>query len=134
MTQKRILIVDDDDQLRDAMRVIAEGEGWTVATAQDFDGFRDAYRCFEPAFIILDMAMPECDGVELVHYLGKQNATATVLIVSGQERVVLEAVRHLGEAHGLRMAGYLNKPFRQPQLIAALNGCAPVARRRPAFP
>ncbi len=124
--RKRILIVDDDEQLRDAMRIIAESEGWTAETADGFDGFRDSYRRFKPRFIVLDLAMPDCDGSDLIRYLGENKATATILIISGQEQAVLESVWHLGQASGLRMAGYLNKPFPQSQLVAALNGGAPV--------
>ena len=126
MAGKRILIVDDDEQLCDAMRIIAEGEGWTVETADDFDSFRGSYRRFRPGFILLDLAMPDCDGIDLIRYLGEQKATAPVLIISGQEQVVLKSAWHFGQASGLRMVGYLNKPFPQTQLVAALNGYAPV--------
>ena len=61
------------------------------------------------------------DGVELLRFLAEEDSRATVLIVSGFDRRVLESAFRLGEALGLRMVGPLEKPVRFQELERVLS-------------
>jgi YesN/AraC family two-component response regulator len=61
------------------------------------------------------------DGVELLRFLAEEDSRATVLIISGFDRRVLESAFRLGEAMGLRMVGPLEKPVRFQELEQVLT-------------
>ena len=60
---KRLLIVDDDIDLCDAMREIAAAEGYEVNVAYDGKVFKELYARYRPGRIILDLAIPDIDGI-----------------------------------------------------------------------
>lgn len=69
-----ILVVDDDQDQRELLRRILEKEGWDVVAAHDGRTAIDAVRARRPACIILDILMPEMDGLEFVSELRAQPA------------------------------------------------------------
>lgn len=63
---KKILVVEDDDETRELLRMALERRGYVVFTAEDgLGGFDEAVRC-HPDLIITDVTMPAADGVHLV--------------------------------------------------------------------
>lgn len=65
-TGKKILVVEDDDETRELLRMALERRGYIVFTAEDgLAGFDEAVRC-RPDLIITDITMPAADGVHLV--------------------------------------------------------------------
>ncbi len=69
-----ILVVDDDQSQRELMRRTLEAEGWEVMAAHDGRTAIEAVRARRPACIILDILMPEMDGIEFVSELRAQHA------------------------------------------------------------
>ena len=69
-----VLIVDDDQDQRELLRRILENEGWEVVAAHNGRTAIDAVRARRPACIILDILMPEMDGIEFVSELRAQPA------------------------------------------------------------
>src|SRR5690606_21946246 len=78
-------------------------------------------RAFAPTAIILDLEMPDADGIELLKLLSDERCSARVLVVSGGDKRVLKAAMRFGTARGLRMAGALQKPLHLQQLHIALS-------------
>src|SRR5688500_1119896 len=77
----RILIVEDDDDVRDALSALLEEHGYAVDTARDGS---EAVRKVEhdpPSLVISDVRMPGMDGFHLVERLREQPATADVPII-----------------------------------------------------
>jgi FixJ family two-component response regulator len=72
--------------------------------------------------VVLDLALPRSDGVELLRFLAEEKSAALVLPISGFDERVLEAAMRLGTALGLRMTGPLQKPVRIQQLMDAMKG------------
>lgn len=117
----RVLVIDDDPGVAAVIGRIARRSGFDVIVTADPADFRQRVRAWRPGIIILDLAMPETDGVELLRYLADERVTARILIVSGFDRKVLEAAQHLGAVRGLNMAGVLPKPVRVGPLTEALK-------------
>ena len=117
----RLLVVDDQPDILDFVGQVAEGVGYEVRLAGDAKQFREALHLFKPTLVILDLQMPHTDGIELIRELGALGARAQILISSGMDQRVLASAEQLGIAHGLSMAGVLQKPIMLADLEAVLG-------------
>lgn len=129
--QPSILIVDDDDVLRERMgRAFAE-RGWEVSLARDFASALGLARADSPQFALVDLKMPGRSGLELVRELKACDPTTNVVVLTGYGSIAtaMEAVR-LGATH------YLPKPADADDVIAAFNRDArePLAPSDGEFP
>ena len=117
---KRLLIIDDDFRIRVFVMEVAVEQGFDVRQAANLEEFEEAYKAFDPTFIVLDMVMPEVDGIELLKRLARRGCNARILVISGYNPMYMDAARNL--ASGLEMPNVetLQKPFRVATLEAAL--------------
>src|ERR1700683_1175933 len=118
-TKERILIVDDEPSIRKYLQTLLEVDGFDVsAVTNGKDAVETVTRGDKPDFIILDVLMPEMNGLETLRALMQQDKSLNVIMLSCSNEVgtVVEAIR-LG-AHD-----YLTKPFEKPELDAALLKC-----------
>jgi len=121
MMAKRMLIVDDELDFLIVVRRAAEGLGYEVETTTRGRDFKTAYARFDPTVVILDMIMPEVDGIELVEWLGGVRCKARIIIVSGSTPFYAKAAVALGEARGLLSISRLVKPVSLATLTATLT-------------
>src|SRR3546814_2551930 len=78
--------------------------------------------------------MPGMDGVEFLRHLAGRQTPAAVIVLSGQDRSILNTVVQLGRAHGLRVLGSVSKPFTLAPLKALLeDACAGADARSGTF-
>lgn len=120
-TQKRILILDDDEAVGQTIQWIAESLGYQAeftTRAEDFFA-RMADAC--PDFITLDLAMPGLDGVEIMRLLAQRRCRARIVISSGMGTRVLDAARRSAAEQGLSIAGVLPKPISREALRVILS-------------
>jgi DNA-binding response OmpR family regulator len=117
----RLLLIDDEPALADFVASAASLCGYDPAVARDQQSFARLFAQQEPAVVVLDLGMPDTDGVEFLRYLADHRFTGPVLIVSGFDRRVLQSAFRLGSALGLSMAGPLEKPVRLEELENLLN-------------
>lgn len=118
-TKESILIVDDEPSIRKYLQTLLEVDGFDVsAVTNGKDAVDMVSRGEKPDFIILDVLMPEMNGLETLRALMQVDRTLNVIMLSCSNEVgtVVEAIR-LG-AHD-----YLTKPFEKPELDAALLKC-----------
>src|SRR5262249_23211549 len=110
-----VLAVDDDDEIRELVRLILAESGYEVATAADGRAALDVARSFDPALILLDMRMPVMDGWEFARaYRGVPGKRAQV--------VVLTAARDArARADAVGADGWLAKPFDIVDLLSAVR-------------
>src|SRR6202044_1172502 len=116
-TKEKILVVDDEPSIRKYLQTLLEVDGFEVST---LSSGREALQRLgtgenRPNFIILDVLMPEMDGLDTLRELMKLDRTLNVIMLSCSNEVgtVVEAIR-LG-AHD-----YLTKPFEKTELDAAM--------------
>ena len=112
MALPRLLLIDDEPHLADFVANAGDLCGYAPQIANGDEDFRSEYLAQRPAVVALDLGMPGSDGVELLRFLADQRFSGPVLIISGFDRRVLDSAFRLGEAHGLRMVGPLQKPTR----------------------
>ncbi len=120
-TAKRLLVIDDMVDICALVASVAERCGFEVKTTVDPIAFRDLYRAFRPDVVILDLAIPDSDGIDLLHFLVEESCSAKVLIMSGFPAGVQEAAKRLGEVRGLNMGEMMPKPLRAAELRAILT-------------
>jgi EAL domain-containing protein (putative c-di-GMP-specific phosphodiesterase class I) len=121
MKGSRLLIVDDEVEIGDFVTSVAESCGYAVNSVSSATEFFSRFERWRPSHILLDMRMPDSDGVELLRFLVEQQCRAQVVVLSGAEPKILESVRHLARGRGLDIAAVLRKPIRAAQLRTVLE-------------
>ncbi|WP_193369456.1 response regulator [Pelagibius marinus] len=121
MTERQLLMCDDEPEIGAFVRRIAEDLGYRMHFTSRADDFGALYREIRPDVVILDLVMPGIDGIELLHFLAAEQCRARILLMSGFNPKMLEAAQLLGEAHALEMVGVVSKPVRVSELRALLQ-------------
>jgi DNA-binding response OmpR family regulator len=119
--RRRLLLIDDELSVARFIAHAAEECGFEAIITVSAESFRSQYVACDPDVVVLDLALPRSDGVELLRFLAEEKCRALVLPISGFDERVLEAAMRLGTALGLRMAGPLQKPVRLQQLMDAMQ-------------
>ncbi|MFL6550721.1 MAG: EAL domain-containing protein [Povalibacter sp.] len=115
-----VLAVDDEVDFLELIVQVGEGVGCEVITADSAAAFRDQLSKRRPALILLDLQMPDMDGIEALRYLGRIGSDAGILLASGMDQRVLVSARQLGDQLGLKMFGTLQKPAMLEDIEAML--------------
>ena len=122
MTNKRLLVVDDEPEFGEFVRKVAADIGYEVQVTTNGPAFQQAYEAFKPNKIVLDMVMPEMDGNELVLWLMDQGYTSDLIIITGYSPDYAKDAKILAEFKGLRSVITLTKPIRLAKLRTVLAG------------
>jgi DNA-binding response OmpR family regulator len=125
----RLLLIDDEPALADYMAAAARMTGFAPTIAADQQSFIQAFGDARPEVVVLDLGMPNTDGVEFLRFLAEHDYGGPVLIVSGFDRRVLESAFRLGTELGLQMVGPLEKPVRLDDLESLLTSLKPGRQR-----
>ncbi len=123
MSDRRLLICDDEPAFGRFVRTVAEGMGYRVLITGNGRAFIAAYEDFQPTTVILDMIMPEMDGNELVLWLAQRQSRARVIIITGFTPDYASNAKLLAEHEGARAGD-------DPQQAGAAGGPARHSRRR----
>ena len=117
----RVLVVDDDDVIRQLITVNLELEGFEVSTAIDGQDCLDKVKDVDPIVVTLDVMMPRLDGWDAADQLRADPATAgiKVLLLSARAQ---EADLQRGSRIGVD--AYLTKPFDPDELIVTVRRLA----------
>ncbi|MEX2122940.1 MAG: EAL domain-containing response regulator [Woeseia sp.] len=119
--QNRLLVVDDEPAICSIIKRVAEPLGFVVQSLNDSVRFLETLTEFQPSLLILDLKMPDCDGVQLLQQLKDGQSEAQVIVISGMDQRVLNTAEKLGRSQGLKMAGVLHKPLKRAELELKLN-------------
>ena len=117
----RILIIDDEDELRSMLRQMLEHVGHEVSEAVNGAVGIEIYERDAPDLIITDIIMPEKEGVETIIALRRADPDLPIIAISGGGR--LDATDFLTMAKKLGARHTLTKPFRREQLLEAIDEC-----------
>lgn len=115
MSDKKVLIVDDEKDIRNIIRYNLEKQGFKCISATDGEGALEKLNK-NPDLIILDIMMPEKDGYEVCKIIRAQGSTVPIIFLTAMDR-------EFDEIKGLECGGddYLRKPFSPRILIARIN-------------
>jgi two-component system, OmpR family, KDP operon response regulator KdpE len=114
-TGATVLIVEDERPMRRLLRATLEAHGYRVIEAESFAAGRTAATTEAPALIIMDLGLPDGDGVELVRAL-REWTSVPAIVVSARDREA-EKVRALDAGAD----DYLTKPFGSSELLARVR-------------
>ncbi len=111
----KILIVDDDQQIRDMLRITLEREDYDVVEACDGVQALKAYRAGQIDLVITDIVMPEKEGIELIMELKGIDAAVKIIAISGGGRINPED--YLKWARRFGVANTFSKPVDRQKLL-----------------
>lgn len=119
MKTRSILMIDDNEQLRDLLRAALLKMGYEVTSASNGAEAIDAIAKTSFDVVITDLLMPEKDGIEVIGELRRRQPHARIVAMSGGGRGSRE--HYLQTAKGLGAHALLGKPFSVTELGAALD-------------
>jgi two-component system response regulator AtoC len=113
---RRVLVVDDEENLRLVLRTFLRKHGYEVEVAETAEAALGLLDAFGPDFVLADVRMPGMSGIELCAELRARSSMATVVVMSafGSVELALEAMK----------AGaydYISKPFQQDEVLLVLK-------------
>jgi CheY-like chemotaxis protein len=121
-TAVHILVVDDEPFMLNLNRRALTNLGYTAVTTCDSAGraLEAIDSATEPVdLILLDLNMPDMDGVEMVRHLVERGFSGSLILVSGEDERILQAADKLIQAHRITTLGHLRKPVK-PRLLTEL--------------
>ena len=118
----KILIVDDNQFIVSLLRRYLKKLD-IAAPLEAHDGASALEQVDSAAVdvVLCDLGMPGMDGIEFLRHLADREAPPAVILLSGQDRSILNTAVQLGRAHGLRVLGSVSKPFTLPPFKALLG-------------
>ncbi len=105
----RILLIDDDQTLRRALRLSLEQSGYTVTDAEDGGQGLRAFAAQPAELVITDIIMPDVEGMETIRELRKLSPAVPVIAISGGGRITSDDYLHMAKLLGA--SAILAKPF-----------------------
>ena len=115
----RILVMDDDDVLRGALRVVLEAAGYEVMEAGDGEAGLALHHEHGADLVLVDIFMPKRDGLGVIQALRASDAQPKIVAMSGGghtgQREVLTSATAVGASRTLR------KPFQPRELLTAIR-------------
>jgi two-component system, OmpR family, response regulator len=116
-TPIRVLVVDDEPTLTDLLQMALRYEGWEVRTASDGRHALNLAREFRPDAIVLDIMLPDIDGMQVLSRLRQDGQQTAVLFLTAKDSLE-------DRINGLTAGGddYVTKPFSLEELVARLRG------------
>lgn len=117
-----ILIIEDEYELSESVAYYMSSEGYHTECAHNYSQGREKLELYEYDCVVIDITLPDGNGLDLIHYLKKQKNPTGIIIISARNSTD-------DKIHGLDIGAddYLAKPFSLPELNARIKS---VIRRR----
>jgi len=112
----RVLVVDDEPNITELVAMALRYEGFTVKTATTGRGALTAVTQFSPALVILDVMLPDIDGMEVLRRLNSAGNKVPIIFLTAKDATE-------DKVHGLTIGGddYVTKPFSVEELMARVR-------------
>ncbi len=118
-TSRKMLILDDDAGVSRTVAQMAKSLGVQVQACATLAEFEAALPIFRPDILLIDLMMPEIDGIEAIGRI-RPLCDAPIYVMSGADKRTYEASREVLRLSNVPIAGFLEKPFSLAQLRATL--------------
>ncbi len=115
-----IFILDDDPQYAELLTVMAQNDGWQVENSTNPVTFLQQ-EISEQTILVLDLILPDIDGIEVIRALAKRQCFCPLILISGFDNKVLHSAQQLAEAHKMPVIATLTKPFELSKFCALLQ-------------
>lgn len=116
----RILVVDDNRDMRESLKELLELSGYQVSLAEDGKKGLRRYQEEKPDLVVLDILMPDMDGLETIGAIQQEQPDAKIIAMSGGmpngDMLMLEIARRLGAQQ------IFDKPIQMEPFLAAVAG------------
>ena len=113
---KKILICDDEEGIRESLKLILGDHYDLILT----DTGEQCLECLEHdksvGLVLLDIKMPEVDGLDILKILKEKNPSLNVIVVTGYK-----SIETASEASSLGASGYIVKPFKSDEILEAVG-------------
>jgi two-component system response regulator AtoC len=115
-SDKRLLVIDDEENMRHMLGTLLKKSGYSVDTAEDGSVGLERMKQNQYDFILCDLKMPKCDGMEFLETSRKQNNETTIIMMSafGTIDSALEAMK-------LGAYDFISKPFKSDEVLLTLK-------------
>ncbi len=124
----KVLVVDDEEDLRCAVGLMLEGAGYAVCTACDGREALEAFDREHPDLVVMDVMMPDMDGFAACRAIRERTPDVPLLFLSAKHDI-----SDMEEGFGLGADDYLAKPFRQQELLLRVGALLRRASRPAAL-
>jgi len=114
-----ILVIDDESAVRRSLRRMLERAGHTVLEASDGRAGLTLFQQHRPELSIIDIIMPDMDGIEIIIEMRRERPQAKIIAISGGGQT--QGLHFLDMAKKLGAVEALAKPFRAEQLLEAVD-------------
>jgi CheY-like chemotaxis protein len=122
MHKKKILVIDDEPAVHRLLQIILEEEGFDIVGMEGQEGSGSAVSKSKPDLIILDIRMPEVNGLEILRMLKSDEDTHNIPVI-----ILTASNRHDDQEKARRLGAerYLTKPFQPAELLKAVRAASP---------
>ena len=115
MPEEKVLVVEDEQEIRELIRDYLEVEGFEVAMAEDGEEGLNKFKSYDPDIIVLDIMLPKIDGMEICKTI-RNKSNIPILMLSAKKSDVDKVL-----GLGLGADDYMTKPFSPKELVARIK-------------
>ncbi len=112
----RVLIVDDEELIRKSLSSVFDDRGYAIESAADGKHALDHFARWSPHVVVLDMRLPDFDGVDLLRELRKRDSSAQIIMITAHGDI-----SHAVQAMKLGAFDFLRKPYELEEILHAVE-------------
>jgi len=129
-TVEHLLVLDDDPDMCAFVVHAGASTGYEATSSTNFERFKASLRP-DTSVVVLDLMMPEVDGIQVLRYLSSQKYASEIVLISGYDKKVLKVAEQLAKALGLDVRAAIEKPIKLNQLQEILTTRRDAKRQSP---
>ncbi|SHH96260.1 response regulator transcription factor [Clostridium grantii] len=114
-TMGKVLIVDDDKNICEVIKMYLENSGYTTRISNDGKNAQEVFQDFKPDLVLLDIMLPYLDGIDVLKWIRKENETPVIMLTAKGETFDKVLALELGADD------YIVKPFEPKEMVARVK-------------
>lgn len=118
---KKLLVIDDEQSITKIIAKVASELGYDVRTLNDAATAFDTFEDFQPDILMLDLMMPDVDGIDVLNQVLAAGTGVRLVVMSGYGKSYLQLGKSVAMFHEHPDITTLAKPFRRADLIELLG-------------